>query len=238
MATNETQGKLFDAVTETVAAPALKLSVALSATSTHQQAMKAIDSLCGALHTQEVSIEHTRRVLGKTLAVVQDHRLYEPEFSSFEQFSVSIATRHRVSRATLRDSLFIARRLPDLTTEQAEAISMVNLSLVARAAKDAKPGDVKMLLRDAARMPITEFRTSLQGRGLIASNEADIDTVRVSFILSKATYERWMKLVGERDATTVFIDAVNLLYKEMTPARKPLSNTKSSRERVVGTKVA
>lgn len=232
------QEKLFDTVKESVALKAVNLTVALTAGSTHATAMRVIDSVCGALHSQEVSIEHTRRVLGKTLAVIQDAKLFEPEFSSFEQFSQHLTVKHRISRATLRDTLFIARRLPDLTDAHVESIPMVSLSLVARAAKDAKPHDVKMLLKDAERMPVNEFRTSVATRGLISSVESSIDSVTIKFNVSKAVGNKWFKLVGERDATTVFIDAVEALWKDNQLARRPMSNTAESRQKVTGRKVA
>lgn len=196
------------AVHETIRTTAIHFKIDLTAKSTHTQAMDAVGEVCNALHTQEQSAEYLRVCLGRVMACVNDNKLYEPTYASFEQFSRWVEDTHKLSRQTLQNAMLVARRLPTLDRASAESVPMTALTLVARAAKDATPAEIKQLLSEAADKPLMEFRQSLEDQGFIPVRTATpIDgdgKVAVTFRLSPLAAEQWKAMCAGRDQSEVF----------------------------------
>jgi hypothetical protein len=179
--------------------PAFAVKIAIYDHSTPQETSRAIDAVCAAMSRQEASAERLRVLLGRLLVHVQDQRLFEPEYSSFELFTQSVTERHRMSRATLREALMIARRLPGITPEQAEDIPMTSLALVARAAKNADPRAVSGMLRHAANHSVAEVREHTMG--LVPQKKQGGVIIRL--MVTAAVAKRWKALAGD-DAGAAF----------------------------------
>lgn len=199
-------------ISEVIALHGFNVKFNITTESTAEEATRAIDTVCAALNVADGSAERLRLAMGRLLAHVQDSKLYQGEFESFEAFTEAIMERHRISRGTLRDSLMVARRLPKLTGEQAEKIPMTSLTLVARAAKAATPAKMKTILRQAETMSPANLRQKLDNSGLIsrrvvASQDGKV-TLKVS--VSKKTANQWERLIGDRDPSEVFAEIVRL----------------------------
>ncbi len=179
--------------------------------STTAEAKRAIDTIGAALNTAEGSAERLRHAMGRLLNHVNTHELYKPEFDTFEAFTEEVVRRHRLSRATLRDAMMTAARLPKLTPEQAEKIPMTNLTLVARAAKVATPAKIRTMLKEAETMSRADLKEDLERRGLIVRRNPAASTegkVAIRVLVTKRTAAQWEKFVNGRDAAEVFADIV------------------------------
>lgn len=211
----QTERVVIPPVHEAVNLAALRVKVDLTPTSSHSQAMAAVETVCQAIDRQEASIEHLRLILGRVLIVIEGHKLYEPQFASFEQFSRKIEADHRLSRPTIQNAMLVARRLPNVTAAQVESIPMTSLTLVARAAKDATPEVVEELLTEAEGKPAGKFAEALRERGILAPRPAQPTVpdgmVDVRFRVSQAIAEQWKKIVGSRNPDEVFSQAVAML---------------------------
>lgn len=229
---NTTRHQAVEVVNDHIRLAAVDFTVSLGKGATHSQAMKAIDTVCSHLHRSEVSTEKLRMLLGRLAVVVSDNRLYEPEYTSFEQYTQAMIAKHHLSRATFRDAMMIARRLPNLTQAQAESVPMTSLTLVARAAKDAKPAQVDKLLKDAATLPPADLRNKVAAMGLIGGgpdSASSSPTMIIRFTVTREVGEQWSKLVADRDANQVFADAVLLLAsKQVFERGKPTSKRKAA----------
>ena len=189
------------------------LDVSLKEGITPADAMKLVDDVCDRLYKAETSVEHTRWLLGRLLADVQDRRLYAPAHYSFEQFTLALAEKHRLSRPTLRNALMVARRLPELSVKEAESIPGTSLTLIARAAITADSRQIKKLIAEAQGKTILEFRDGVMNRGLVGRpgrpQESARKMVTVKIQVSRSLAGKWSVLVGERSPAAVFGELVN-----------------------------
>lgn len=203
---------MTDNITDTVNAPALKVHISLGPKANSLQAMEAIDAICVALSRQEASAQHLRILLGRTLAAIQEKRLYEPDHATFEEFTLAVAEKHRLSRTTVRESLMIAKNLPMLDMRQAEEMPMLNIALAARAAKKASPREMPGIIKAATRTTVIEFRQKMEERGLIAHRgrpEGEkSDTVTLHIKVKPAVADRWREIVANEDPGAVLADMI------------------------------
>lgn len=213
-------------ISDIINVSAVKVKVLLSDKSTPIQAMSAVDGVCAALQRSEQSVERLRVLLGRVMAEVQDRKLFEPAYESFEQFTQAVAEKHRLSRTTIRESLLIARRLPGLTPEQAENIPLTNLTLAARMAKDQKPRAIGGILKNAANMNVLEFRQKAMETLHVDGNGAKGDkdthtrakTVLLRLRVSEKVAKLWAGVVGTQDAGEVFAGMVMGMVTEKKKA--------------------
>jgi len=195
------------------------LDVSLKEGITASDAMKVVDDICTRLQKAETSVEHTRLLLGRLLADVQDRELYRPDHASFEQFTLALAEKHRLSRPTLRNALMVARRLPELSVKEAESIPGTSLTLIARAAATAEPRQIKKLNAEAQGKTILEFRDGVMSRGLVGRpgrpHESARKTVTVKIPdVSRAIAGKWGILLGSRKPAALFAELVNAAIGE------------------------
>lgn len=197
-----------------ISQPALKLELKLDARATREDVMQAVDEVCRSL----VQLDATREVvsvsLGRLLALVQDRKLYQPEFKSFERFRLATAERYGLARSTISECLAIARALPQITDEQVRHIPKTNLALVARAAKEVPRRKIPALLRQAEHRSVAGFRESLDEQGLLKRGPGRetkpgivVLTIRVSVGVARA----WRAYVGEGDPGEVFAGLIKLI---------------------------
>lgn len=224
---------------ETITGQAFNIRVNLSSTSTHAQAMSAVDTICTSLQRQEASVEHLRVILGRALVIVSEYKLHEPQYASFEQYSRYVEEHYRLSRATIQNAMLVARRLPNVTAAQAEAIPMTALTLVARAAKDATPEHVEELLERAQEVPFLQFQQELKDTGELPTPargpQLPDGMVRLVFEVPVEVADHWKWLCGDRPQSEVFTDAVRLLAergqeaKSTPPARSEAGTVAATR---------
>ena len=198
-------------INETISLNGFNVKVNITQKSTVAEATRAIDTVGAALSTAEGSAERLRFAMGRLLNHVRDYDLYKEQFETFEAFTEEVGKKHRLSRATLRDSMMIAERLPDLTSEQAEKIPMTNLTLVARAAKTATPAKVRSILKNAETMTRADLKEKLEKQDLIIRRGAppvSESKATIRLIVSKHVAEQWERIRGDRDAGEVFAEIV------------------------------
>lgn len=201
-------------INEQITTAKTSLKVTLTDKATPEQAMKAVDSICGALRTAESSVERFRCLLGKVLVEIQDKGLFKPAFDSFEKWTQSIAEKHKLSRATIRESIMVARRLPNLTPEQAETIPMTSLALAARAVKPGETDEkaISNVLRMAATSPIAEFRNSLTTQGLLKARETEAGFTTLRVKVADRVAALFNKLSADQDPSQ-FLSVVLKAYQ-------------------------
>ncbi len=129
--------------------------------------MKAVETICTALDHHEASATHLRMLLGRVVAEVKARRLYEPEYAGFDQFVQAMTAKYHLSRMTIYKAQMIANNLPQLQPKDVEAIPLTNLELVAGAAKDAKPGLIRQMLKAAAKSNLVDFREQAEKKGWV-----------------------------------------------------------------------
>ncbi len=196
-------------INEVIALHGFNIKVSINEDSTATEAHRAIDTICAALNVSEGSSERLRHALGKVLAHVKDHDLYKDDFADFEAFKEYVGNKHRLSRATLQDSLMVATQLPKLTGEQAEKIPITNLTLVARAAKNASLAKVKSMLKKAETLTRPEMLKVVEP--LIRHRDPQAtDKVTLKIIVSKKIAVQWTKLVADQEPGDVLAELVAL----------------------------
>jgi hypothetical protein len=185
-------------IDDVVSFAGIKLEVHLDEHSTRAQVVKEVNRVSEAMKDNEAAGKRLGLLLGHIMALVQDRELWKPEFESFEAYSLSIADRFDLSRATVRADLRIARALPTVDSDQARRIPRANLTLVARVAKNSTPKKVLALLAQAERTPIVEFKHEMQRKGLIPGKAEDPDLVALHLHVHEELAEAYKRLRGER----------------------------------------
>ena len=178
---------------------------------TSAEAMQAVDKVCAEFFRAETSVEAYRLLLGKLLANVQERELFRPQYGSFEQFTMALAEKHRLSRTSLRNALLVAKTLPTLSIKEAESIPSVSLTLIARAASapSADSRQIKRLIAEAQGKTIVDFRESIMSRGLVGRPGRPMESVRKNVTIkilnvSRSDAGKWSVLVGDRSPSAVF----------------------------------
>lgn len=197
------QGKLID--------------VSLKDDVTAAQAFHVVDSICGALQRAETSVEAARFALGRVLVDVRDRNLYSPQYPSFEQYTMALVEKYRLSRATLRNTMKHAERLGEhLTPKQVESVPGYSLELIARAAPNVEARVIPRLLKEAQGRSTMAFREFMIEKNYIGRpgrpNDSERKLVTVKIVkVPRSVAGKWSVLVGERSAAALFSEIVNEL---------------------------
>ncbi len=192
------QGRKISRVYDNIRFDRVDLKVYLGPRATRAAVIREVERVCGVMKSQEAAGKRVGLLLGHLLAMVQDREAFKPDYGTFEEYTMAIADKFGLSRATVRADLRIARALPDLDADQARRIPGANLTLVARAAKNTTAKKVKALLVKAEKTPIVEFRHEMEKRGLIHSKEEDADSVPLHLHVTRQLADGYRKFKGER----------------------------------------
>lgn len=189
--------------------PAYTINIELTKDATPAQAQHAVETVCAGLAKAELTVKHFRVLLGRLMRQVQLRRLYEPEFTSFEQYTQALARKYKLSRPTLRKALRIAKYIPDLEPKEADKMPLANLELLAAVASKTPAKNLIELRKAAPKLNVVEFRERVQTDGLMgrqgrpATNGKEKRRVVVvlKLSLSAALAKRYQNLRGsESDA--------------------------------------
>lgn len=192
--------------------PALRINVSLDSNTTATAAMAAVDSICVGIDRQTRGLSALRVILGRILSEIHRRKLYRPLFATFEAYTTMLDGKYGLTRTTLRDALRVVQVFPDLEPEQAEAIRLTNLNLVTKVVADAEKNnggmvarDRKMLLGQAAKLSVVDFKEKLQGNGLILrqgrpeGGHRTSGTVSLRILCSARVAQSFRKNAGEED---------------------------------------
>lgn len=151
-----------------MALPALKISVAMGADTTPDEAISAVDTLFGAMDEFNKNLCSLRVAAGHMIREIKDRELYRPRFDDFEGYKAYLAEKHGLSRTVVQDALLTVTIFPKIKAEDVKDMkSVVNLANAARAARHMEPKDAQKLLKEASKMSVLKFREKLEDDGLL-----------------------------------------------------------------------
>lgn len=175
------------------------------------EVLKTLHDACGAYKAGSVIIQQLKLVIGKTLAVVRDRKLFGAH-RTFEAFiKAEVVDRYNIGRSTAWEAIKVAQAFPSVDSEGYQQIGAAKLISAARVAGKLKPEQLPaldVLLHE--KKPLADFQQGLQellGAGTGAKPEVAQLVFRVPVGLA-SEWRRWCELpevkalAGGDDATT------------------------------------
>lgn len=192
-------------VRESLTLKPLKMQLHVTEGSRRSSVLSQVDRLAQALAEGDAFQEKVRITLGKLLLIVQRREFYKPDYESFEAYRFAVATKYKLSRATIGRALGIVRSLPMLEAGDVQDIPEGNLYELAKAVRrrGALPDKLLHDLLQAARGPLAEFREKLAKQDLRAPVASTTGTVAITLRVPAKLAKAWHNLVGDQNPAAV-----------------------------------